>query len=224
MDIAELSLVHRRRPAASGVDGASTRPPLLLLLHGVGSNERSMARLAPAFDARFDVLSVRSPIELGPDAYGWFHVTFTANGPVIDAGEAQAAWEAVARFIAEAADAYGADPERVFLCGFSQGGIMSLAAMLTAPALVAGAAMMSGRLLPEVLPFIASTEALRDKPVLIVHGTADTKLGIAFARNAREQLSELPLALSYHELLMGHQVTAAGVELVSNWLTARLDA
>ena len=35
---------------------------LLILLHGVGSNELSMEQIAPAFDPRFVVLSVRSPI------------------------------------------------------------------------------------------------------------------------------------------------------------------
>ena len=218
-----LSLVHVVRPPSPGANADGERPPLLVLLHGVGSNERSMAQLAAAFDPRFVVVSVRSPIVLGPNAFGWFHVTFTANGPVIVAEEAESGWKQLARFIDEAVAAYGADPDRVFVAGFSQGGIMALATLLTSPQKVAGAVAMSGRLLPEVLPHAAPAEALRGKAALIVHGVTDEKLGIHFARGARQKLEPFALALDYHELPMGHSVTPESLAIVTEWLTRALD-
>jgi phospholipase/carboxylesterase len=216
------SLLHTVRPPASGANADGERPPLLVLMHGVGANERQMARLAPAFDPRLVVVSVRSPLVLGPNAFGWFRVTFTAQGPVIVAEEAEAGWKLLARFIDEAVAAYGADPERVFLAGFSQGGIMALATLLTAPEKVAGAAAMSGRLLPEVLPHAAPADALRAKPALIVHGEADEKLGIHLARWARAQLACFPLDLTYRELPMGHAITSESLEVVTSWLEQAL--
>ena len=218
-----LSLVHTVRLPAPEANPSKERPPLLLLLHGVGANERQMSALAPAFDPRFVVVSVRSPLVLGPDAFGWFRVTFTPQGPVIVAEEAKAGWKLLAQFIEEAVAGYGADPERVFLAGFSQGAIMALATLLTAPEKVAGAVAMSGRLLPEVLPHAASDDALRAKPALIVHGDADEKLGIGLARWAREQLARFPLALTYRELPMGHTMTPESMAVVTAWLTASLD-
>lgn len=182
-----------------------------------------MASLAPSFDPRFLVISARSPLVLGPNGYGWFHVSFTPNGPVIDRAEAEEGWKHVARFIDEAVEEYGADARRVYLAGFSQGAIMSLATLLTSPERVAGIAAMSGRLLPEVLPHAASPERLRGKPVLIVHGTEDSKLGIQFARKARETLEQLPIRLTYIELPMAHTVTPESLALVNSWLTERLD-
>ena len=217
-----FSLVHTVRPAAPGANG-SERPPLLILLHGVGANEQQMAQLATAFDPRFVVVSARSPLVLGPNAFGWFHVSFSAQGPVIVAEEAEAGWKMVARFVDEAVDAYRADPARVFVGGFSQGGIMALATLLTAPEKIAGAVSMSGRLLPEVLPHLGPADALRGKPVLIVHGTADEKLGVHLARWAREQLERTPVALTYRELPMGHTITAASLAEVTTWLAAKLD-
>ena len=219
---ATLSLVHAVRPPVSPPT-AGERPPLLILLHGVGANQEQMAGLAPAFDPRFVVISARSPLELGPNAYGWFHVAFSPQGPVIEEEEARTGWAGVARFADEAVTAYGADPARVFVAGFSQGGIMSLAALLTSPEQFAGAVSMSGRLLPEVLPHAAGPERLEGKPVLIVHGEHDQKLGIHLARWAREQLERLPLALSYRELPMGHEITAESLDVVASWLTGRLD-
>jgi phospholipase/carboxylesterase len=216
-----LSLFHVVRPPTAMTEGG--RPPLLLLLHGVGANERQMAALAPRLDPRFLVLSVRSPLALGPDAYGWFHVSFTPQGPVIVEQEAAAGWETIGRFATEAVAAYGADPGRVYVGGFSQGGIMALAALLTAPDGFAGAVCMSGRLLPEVLPHAAATARLRGKPVMIIHGEHDGKLGVQLARRAREQLERMSLALTYRELPMGHEISAESLDEVSAWLTARLD-
>lgn len=221
--MSELSLVHVVRQPAAGANPEGTRPPLLILMHGVGSNERQMTQLAPSFDPRFVVVSVRSPLGLGPDAYGWFHVTFTAQGPVIVPAEAEAGWKLVARFVDEAVARYGADPARVYVGGFSQGAIMALATLLTAPHKIAGAVAMSGRLLPEVLPSAAPPDALRGKRALIVHGAADEKLGVHLARWAREQLERFPLELAYRELPMGHAITSESIALVTSWLTAAID-
>jgi phospholipase/carboxylesterase len=216
-----LSLVHRRRTAKTApVSGE--RSPLLLLLHGIGSNELSMAALAGAFDPRFIVISARSPIELGQYAYGWFHSRFTPQGPQIDAGEAEVAWKHVAGFIDELIAEYDVDPARVFIAGFSQGGIMALATLLTAPEKLAGVVCMSGRLLPEVLPHAVTAERLRDKPVLIVHGTRDERLGLDYGHGARDTLGQFPLKIDYREFDMPHTTTDESVAFVSDWLTARL--
>jgi phospholipase/carboxylesterase len=217
-----LSLVQAVRPPAPDANPLGERPPLLILMHGVRANERQMTALSPAFDPRFVVVSVRSPLVLGPDAFAWFRVSFLAQGPVIVAEEAEAGWKHVARFIDECVAAYDADPTRVYLGGFSQGAIMALATLLTAPEKVAGAVAMSGRLLPEVLPHAAPAAALHGKPALIVHGDADEKLGIHLARWARQQLAQFPLELTYSELPMGHSITRESLDVVHAWLAELL--
>jgi phospholipase/carboxylesterase len=221
----DLSLVHRvRAPSApSGPAAPAERPPLLVLLHGVGSNELAMTAISDEFDPRFLVVSARSPIQLERFAFAWFHVTFTPAGPVIDGNEAEAAWLRVTRFIDEAVAAYDADPRRVYAVGFSQGGIVALATMLTAPERLAGAVCMSGRLPPEVLPHVVAPVRLRDKPILIVHGVDDDVLGVEFARSARAVLETLPVDLAYLEVEMGHTTTPESRAAVSSWLTRRLD-
>ena len=212
------SLHYVTRPATG-----TGKPPVLVLLHGVGSNERDMAALAPALDPRFLVVSVRSPLALGPDSFAWFHVRFTAQGPVIDPKEAEAGWQTLTRFIREIVAAHDGDASRVYVGGFSQGGIMSLAALLTAPDLVAGAVCMSGRLLTEVLPHAASAERLTGKPTLILHGSADNRLGIDYARKAKATLEGLGIAVTYREFPMGHEITPDSLSLTKSWLAARLD-
>lgn len=183
-----------------------------------------MAALAGSFDDRFLVLSPRAPMELQPFAFGWLNVTFTPNGPVIDGDEAVAGWTGMAAFVDEAVHAYGADANRVFLAGFSQGGILALMTLLTAPDRVAGAVCMSGRLPAEVLPHVAAPDRLRGKPALIVHGREDQTIPIHYGRGANEVLQRLELDVAYHELDLGHRTSDASIAIVADWLSARLDA
>jgi len=220
---APLSLTHVVRPPRTPAP-EGTKPPLLILLHGVGSNDHDLMELASYLDPRFLMVSVRSPLMLGPDAYGWYPVAFSPQGVVGDTKQAVAGREKLIRFIEEATEAYGADPRRVYLLGFSQGAIMSLLVGLRRPDLVAGIVPMSGRLLPDALIDRASDDDLRGLAIFAVHGTRDTVLPVAGGRAIREALSQLPVALSYREYDMGHQVSAESLADVAAWLTTQLDA
>jgi len=215
----KLSLVHLvRQPLVK--DGP---PPLLLLLHGVGSNEYDLFELAPYLDGRLLIISARAPYTLGRDSYAWFEVNFTGQGPVIHPEQAEASRKKLITFIDEVVKAYGADARQVYLMGFSQGAIMSASVALTSPALVAGAVLMSGRILPQIEPLIAAPEKLRNLPLLVVHGTADAVLPISHGRASHKRLSELPVDLLYREYPMGHEVSQESLADVVAWLKARLD-
>jgi phospholipase/carboxylesterase len=214
-----LSLVHlTRQPLVN-----THKPPLLLLLHGVGSNEQDLFGLAPLLDKRFLILSLRAPNTLAPGSYAWFAVNFTPQEPIINYEQAQASLKTLIAFISEAVSAYEANPEQVYLMGFSQGAIMSASIALTHPDLVEGAALMSGRILPEIRPLIATSEQLNGLPVLVVHGTEDTVLPINHGRASRDLLSSLPVALTYHEYPTGHEVSPWSLNDVNKWLSEQLD-
>jgi len=198
-------------------------PPLLLLLHGIGSNEHDLYGLAPFLDERFLIISVRAPNTLGPGSYAWFEADFTPQGPVINPEQAEASRKTLITFLKEAITAYGADPKQVYLMGFSQGAIMSASVALTQPELIAGAVLMSGRILPEIQPLIASSEELSGFPFLVVHGTVDMVLPITHGRASRELLSSLPVDLTYHEYPMGHEVNQESLSDVTTWLTEQLN-
>ncbi|HEY7355123.1 MAG TPA: alpha/beta fold hydrolase [Ktedonobacterales bacterium] len=216
----KLALVHLMRPPQTAVAG---KPPLLIQLHGIGSNEYDLFEFADLLDPRFLVLSVRAPLVQGPDSFAWFHVNYLPQGYAIDAAELRASQETLMRFIGEATEAYQTDPERVYLVGFSQGASMSLIAALAHPELVAGAAVMSGRLMPEAVSWFAPREQVAGLPLLLVHGTEDTVIPIRFGRQAREALADLPVDLTYHEYAMAHEVTSDSLDEVLAWLAARLD-
>ena len=215
----ELPLVYKVRQPH--IEAGS--PPLLLLLHGIGSNEQDLYGLAPFLDKRFLIISVRAPNTLGPGSYAWFEFNFTPQGPVIKPEQAVASHTALITFLKEAITAYDADPKQVYLMGFSQGAIMSASVALIQPELVAGAVLMSGRIPPEIRTHIASHEKLSGLPLLVVHGTADLVLPITYGRDSRELLSTLPVKLTYHEYPMGHEVSQESLSDVTRWLSEQLD-
>ncbi len=217
----QLSLTHLVRQPAVFSTG---RPPLLILLHGIGSNEQDLMGLAPLLDKRFLIVSARAPITLDRGSYAWFHINFTPDGMAIVPEEAEASRVLVLKFVDELVETYGADPAGVFLMGFSQGCIVSLAAALTNPRMFAGIVGMSGRLLPEMELNIAPADELRGLPLIVVHGTEDTVLPIRSGREIRDQLQSLPVQLEYHEYAMAHSVSPESLADITKWLTARLDS
>ena len=64
----ELPLTFLQRPAAS----TTPKPWLLVLMHGVGSNEQDLFALSPQISERSYVLSLRAPPRMGPGAFAWF--------------------------------------------------------------------------------------------------------------------------------------------------------
>src|SRR5688500_14290447 len=148
------SLVHLVREPTQ----PSEKPPTLLLLHGVGSNENDLFGLAPELDPRFRIVSARAPIELGPGAYGWYEVAFTPTGIVGNLEQAHSSLARLVGFVDQLA------AERLFLLGFSQGAIMTLGLALTQPEKVAAAVALSGRFMLDELRGMAEPERLSGLP------------------------------------------------------------
>lgn len=218
-----FSLIHLARAPDAAHASLASPPPLLILLHGVGSNEADLFSLAPYLDRRFLVVSARAPVVLGPGSYGWFNIEFTPAGLVADIAQAKQSLALLPGFIAELLRSYGADSKRVYLAGFSQGAMMSLALALTRPEMLAGVVAMSGRFPARALEGEPDREALAGLPFLVTHGLYDPVLPIEEGRDVRKHLEALPVALTYREYPMAHEVSLESLRDVSAWLSAALD-
>ena len=217
----QFSLQHLSRSP----EEPSEKAPLLILLHGVGSNMYDLFGLAAYLDKRFQILSAQAPNVMQPGSFAWFPILeFLPTNIKIDAEAAEASRLKVIEFVKEAVESYEADPEKVYLMGFSQGCIMSMSVMLSEPELLAGVVGMSGRILPEIEPLIAADERLKDFPILWVHGMNDNVLPISYGRAARDKLSALPVNLTYKEYQMAHEVSGESLHDVATWLTRQLDS
>lgn len=179
----------------------------VILLHGVGGNETNLAGLAGALNPEWLVVLPRGPLQLAPGQYAWFQVAFGAEGPRINAAQAESSRQLLIRFIAQIEAAYGLEPGSAMIAGFSQGGIMSASVALTEPERVRGFAILSGRILPELKTQLASHERLAKMQAFISHGELDNTLPVSWAQRAEEWLAELGVAHETHRYPAAHQLT-----------------
>jgi phospholipase/carboxylesterase len=199
------------------------KPPLLLLLHGYGSNEQDLFGFTPYLDERFLIVSARAPISMFPGGYAWFQIDFSPLGIRVHADEAEQSRLILLAFLDYVLETYHADPERLYLAGFSQGAMMSLHLALTHPEKIAGVMAMSGRVLPDILSKMAAPEALQDLPIFMSHGIYDEVLPIADSRATKEILEKLPVKLVYQEYPMAHEVSMSSLRDGTEWLKKVLD-
>lgn len=208
-----FALAFRRMPSAP-------TPPrqLLVLLHGVGGNETNLASLAARVAPDTLVVLPRGPMALGPDAFGWFRVTFTGEGPRIVASEAEASRRTLIEFVGQLQTEHRIDAANTVIVGFSQGGILSASVALSAPERVAGFGVLAGRILPELEPQIAEPSRLSRLRGFIAHGRLDDKLPVDWAHRADTWLTRLGVAHETRLYPAGHVLDAAMQHDFLGWL------
>ncbi|MGI8668218.1 MAG: alpha/beta hydrolase [Aridibacter sp.] len=204
-------------------NGENEKPPLLILLHGIGADENDLFGLAPFLDERFFIVSVQAPFVLPYGGFAWFELFIEPNKPIgYNAKQFEQSRQMIFEFVDEVVAEHDLDSKKVFLCGFSQGSMMSLSAALSEPEKFAGVVAMSGRAVTEMLSD-DNFDALKDFPILVTHGTFDPVLPIENGRATKEILSRLPVRLEYKEYEMGHEISQESLRDVSNWLRVELD-
>jgi phospholipase/carboxylesterase len=114
--------------------------PLLVTMHGRGSDERDLFALAPSLPADYVVASVRAPIAEGP-GYSWWEPGGRHGDP--DAEDVDVSAAAVLTWL----DALPFAPDRVGTMGFSQGGAMATHLLRRDPARFSFAVNLAGLLI-----------------------------------------------------------------------------
>ena len=213
-----LALEHVVSPPST----PSERPPILLLLHGYGSNEEDLLRLGRSVDPRLLVVSVRAPISVGRGRYAWYPLDWSGGAPTAKVEDMRRARGPLVDYLEALPEAVGGDPERLFLMGFSQGSMMSLE-MAALGVNVAGVVALSGRA-PLALLERDPAKPCALPPVFMAHGVADPVIPVAKARALRDALSACDVDLSYQEIEgMKHQIAAATRRDLALWLKIQLE-
>jgi phospholipase/carboxylesterase len=139
--------------------------PLLVAMHGVGSNERDLLGLAPALPAAWTMASLRAPMPWG-QGHSWYPLG-TPGSPALEPVDA-----AVADVLAWI-DSVVADHPRIGLLGFSQGGSMALQLLRARPTGFAFAVSLSGFVVPGVTDARDEAVAAVRPRVFLGHGDLD---------------------------------------------------
>ena len=195
--------------------------PLLLLLHGYGSNEEDLFSFATELPQDHYVISVRAPHNLQPYGHAWYAIHFDADeNKFSDNEQAKESVQIIASFIDEIIKQYPIDSKNVNLIGFSQGAILSYATALTYPEKIAKVVALSGYFNQEIVPENIDTNAnaISHLKFFISHGSVDQVIPVEWARKAQPFLENLGLKVVYHEYPIGHGVAPQNFYDFKNWL------
>ncbi len=202
----------------------------VIWLHGLGADghdfepivpELGMAAAAPGVRFIFPHAPLQ-PVTINGGAVmrAWYDVTGDGRQDAAGVHSSQTCVEALiarerTRGIAAAS---------IVLAGFSQGGAMALHVGLRHPERLAGILALSAYLpLPDTLAEEAS-EANRDAPIFMAHGTQDPVIPLSWAARSRDHLVALGYAVMWREYPMPHSVCAKEIEDVGRWLSSILPA
>ena len=187
--------------------------PLVVLLHGRGSDEEQIATLAGHLPRRLAYAAVRAPIAEG-GGYAWF-ANRGIGRPVAESLTETMAW------FREWLDTEAGE-RPVVLVGFSGGAAFAGGLLLADPARWAGVAVLLG-----TLPFEAGVPVdagrLADVPVLLARGEQDRVIpGDLLDRTWAYLHQESGAALTAHLDPGGHGLSARAVTTLSDWLDRTL--
>jgi phospholipase/carboxylesterase len=188
--------------------------PLVVLLHGRGSDETEILGLAAHLPAGPAYVAVRAPIAEGA-GYAWF-ANRGIGRPVAESLRSTMDW--FRTWLDEVAPA----GRPVLLVGFSGGAAFAGGLVLDDPAGFAGAAILYG-----TLPFDAGLATdpgrLAHLPVLVAQGEGDHVIPRELLdRTWHYLLSESGASTVAHRGRGGHQLTADAVQQLGDWISHRL--
>ncbi len=193
--------------------------PLLLLLHGYGSNEEDLFSFASELPEEYYVISARAPFDMGFGSYAWYAINFDADeNKFSDIPQAQQSRDLIANFINELVANYPIDPSNVTLIGFSQGTILSYAVALSYPEKIQRVVAMSGYLNTEMVKPNFETNNFSNLKIFASHGTVDQVVPVDWARKAAPALTQLGIEIVYKEYPVGHGVAPQNFYDFKNWL------
>lgn len=210
-----MSLYHLvRKP-----DVIRDKNPLLLLLHGYGSNEEDLFSFAGELPKDAFVVSARAPYSTGYGGFAWYAIYFD-RGPekFSDEGQARISRDLISGFIDELVSQHPIDAEDITLIGFSQGSILSHAVALSYPAKIRRVAALSGYLNTALMTEGFENQSFDHLRFFLSHGSSDQVIPVDWAREAKPELDALGIANEYREYPVGHGVAPQNFFDLRDWL------
>jgi phospholipase/carboxylesterase len=196
-------------------------PPLLILLHGYGSNEQDLFSFAEELPKELLIVSAQAPYEMGYGGYAWYAINFDdVNGKFSDLKQAKTSIDKIALFIDEIKTKYNTNADKTFLLGFSQGAILSYSLSFIYPNKVNYVIALSGYINDKMIPKQISKNIKTD--YYCSHGTVDQVLPVDWARKSKPFLDNLGLQNEYSEYPVGHGVAPQNFYSFKSWIESRL--
>ena len=192
---------------------------LVLLLHGLGGDERSMAVFRPAFPSHLLVVSPRAPFAALPSGNSWYAQT---RDPAWPALEEFADSNARIAALVDALRERGHPAHPLLIVGFSQGAAAGAAFAFQHRPKLDGLALLAG-FVPHPSGPARVDQPLSGLPTFVASGALDTTVPPEKAMQAIELLSKAGASLTTCDAPIAHKVSAQCVRALRAWAGSLVD-
>ena len=195
--------------------------PLLLMVHGFGSNEEDLFSFTRALPKELTVVSIRGPIAIQNMGYAWYNISIDHLGnKKYDINKAIESRDQIVKCIEKCTDTYNTDPDNVTLLGFSQGSILINAVGLTYPKKIKNIISLSGGIDPNIIKLSKSN--INELSFYISHGTQDMVLPFEQAKKSLEFLKKNNIKFDFESFPVGHGVCPENFKSILSWFKNKL--
>ena len=190
------------------------KSPLIILLHGYGSNEKDLFSFNEYLPNDATIVSFRAPLELFQDMYAWYQIYFENNVKSFDEKSALVSKNLIIDKIKEIAKQYKCDDKRITLIGFSQGAILGFPVALMSNNLIKNLVALSGYVEEKIIDFIS----ISSPNIYISHGINDDVIPYLDSKNTLHILDKNKIKYDYYEFNQGHGVNMDNLNSFLKWI------
>ena len=184
---------------------------IVIMMHGYGASMHDLVSIAQAVnDKDYIYIFPNAPIEMNvgfyQKGYAWF--------PIETADYIESS-ELLEETIEQIIKSY--KYKKIYIGGFSQGGMMALHAGLFSNRDYSGTIILSSKIIDDKSTKIGINNPDNTK-IFISHGRFDSIIDIEEGRRIKQTLQKQGFDLFYKEYDIGHEISADVIEDLSNWL------
>lgn len=202
----------------------------VIWLHGLGADGHDFEPIVPELG-----LSGTTPVRFifphapaqpvtingGMVMRAWYDITAMDLSAAVDTDGIERSAEHLRRLVRATVDS-GIVPERIFLAGFSQGGVIALHTGLPYGERLAGIIALSTYVaVPEAVQQSAGA-ANEDTPIFMAHGRYDPVIPCPLGEKSRDFLLNEGYPVEWHEYPMQHSVYPDEIRDLADWLRQRI--
>lgn len=214
----ELPLQHIYRPSS-----LKENAPLLIMLHGYGSDENDLFSFANELPEELFIISFKAPYSLKPNGYAWYAINFDADqNKWNDNEQAKLSMETLVDCIDIACKIYPVNKNNISILGFSQGTILGMATALNHPKKIKNIIGLSGYINHDILPENIKELDYSNLSFYCSHGTVDQVIPIDWARQTPVFLKSLNIEHIYSEFPVGHGVAPKNFYELRDWISTKI--
>lgn len=186
---------------------------VIFLLHGFGANMRDLVDIAPMINQKdFIYIFPNAPFEINSGfnqkAYSWFDFD--------NLNEIKESEKILENTIEESLGLFNIDKDKIYLGGFSQGGMMTMHADIIHQNLFSGLLILSSTIISQI---DLNIDLSINPRVFLAHGVNDSIISINQGQETYRKLISKGLNVEYHEYEMGHQIIEKEIIDIKSWLS-----